>query len=755
MRLKSVFFGMVLFGLQLFYHFESHAQIYPRIDAYIQSGRFDLVMAEAKNELAIKNNPLLNYYLGMSYLESDFSKFKAETYLEKAAISPSANPIFFYDLGRAYHSSGKWELAINSLNEFREKIKNQNEYYQKATELINSCTTALALAKKENVYQTFIFSPYINTSYDDFGILFFPRSESILVSSNRKYNSYQDIISQNDFFPENERNQEINFYQTYPKGETKDTTANWSLTSEQIIPDFKGYPLSVAADGKTFLFLGKQKDRKIDELYLVEYNETKKQWLKPRRLPNQINSGGNFFGATFVNAGRSIIFSSDRAGGYGGYDLYRVDSKQNRWNAPPYNLGKILNSDQDEVSPFMASDNQSLFFSSKRKGTVGGFDVFFSKDSSGTWTFPQNKGLGINSAADEIYYSVKTGSDHAVFSSNRVTEQSIGGYDIYLALNKRPESRIAIVSGKILASYKDQLLPVSISIKPEDSTYTPPHDYIYGPSQDGSYVAFLPQSRNYTFSISVNQKHSYNFRITIEKDTRVYEFSQNIEVKDVTLNNQVIGEILSLSTPFYRAEKMDKTGNSYQAFISRIDNFRKLIEKILEEGDSVGYAQLDNYIDKLKASSPEQREKYYNDIIEEIQNALLDPHISYEVFDKIGTLQGKLTGNQGFWKKNPQDSTVVRFADPFVVGTEILSKVNAQKLNELANFVNEYKQFQIQITKNTAYPEKIPTVENKIRILQDYLSKIVVNGAQKIRIVTVNNPKLKEGELSIELKTMY
>ncbi len=748
MKLYLEGFQKILFLIFCIYAIDSQAQSYPKIEGYIQSGRYDLALAEAKRELSYKNDPLLNYYLGISYLESDFGKFKSLSFLETACQSQNPKPIYFFDLGRAYHAMGKWQSAVVAFNEFREKIKQDSEYYRKATQLINACTTALNLSKKENVYQTFVFSPYINTSYDEFKFLFIPRQKDVFLSSNRRYNSYQDIISQTDFLADSEKNSSINFYRSAPKDDNQDTTANWSLTSEQKIRDFKGFPVSVAADGETYLFLGSYKDRQAEELYIIKLNE-KKEWGKPHRLPNSVNSGGKYWGATFVDAGRSIIFASDRAGGYGGFDLYRVDSKRDRWETPR-NLGPAINTSSDEVTPFMGHDNQTLYFSSDRVGSIGGLDVFFSKDSVGLWCVPQNMGLGINSSADEIYYSTKPGSDHVVFSSNRVTEQSMGGYDIYFASNLRPQSRIAIVTGNIVALRGTDTLNVSIKITSEDSLQDRrSHPIVYNSKRNGEYVAFLPQAKNYMFTVHVGNSHFYKFRITIEKDTRVYRFSQNIEVKKIALLGNEVVEHLSLSTPIYSFDKMDKTGNGFLSSVSRTSGFRKMVEEIFANKDSASYASLDGIINDLDVS-PEQREQYRKTILQEIQDAFKDPQIDFNVFDKIGTLQGQIFGNEGVWKI-PPDSVIARLQDPFVPGSDQLSQIQLKKLEEIITFVNDFKNLAIFIVQNES---KIPLearILNKTAILQNYFKSRLKADQHKIM---VTNSNLAQKDIIIEVKKL-
>ncbi len=128
----------------------------------------------------------------------------------------------------------------------------------------------------------------------------------------------------------------------------------------------------------------------------------------------------------------TLIFSSKRKGGFGGYDLYVVGYRDGEWTVP-FNLGPNVNSSADEVSPFVSNDGRTLFFSSNRNEGYGGFDVYTTLLSGErpTWEPVQNIGRPINSSADDVYYKLSNNGMTATFSSNR--KSGFGGYDLYIA----------------------------------------------------------------------------------------------------------------------------------------------------------------------------------------------------------------------------------------------------------------------------------------------------------------------------------
>jgi outer membrane protein OmpA-like peptidoglycan-associated protein len=134
----------------------------------------------------------------------------------------------------------------------------------------------------------------------------------------------------------------------------------------------------------------------------------------------------------------TIIFSSKRKGGYGGYDLYVCYKKDKYWSQPK-NLGPEINSTYDEITPFLTKDGTHLFFSSNGLNSIGGFDVFTSIFSIETehWEKPENLRHGINSALDDTHFRISADGQSAYFSSNR--KSSIGKTDLYIAYLKEQE----------------------------------------------------------------------------------------------------------------------------------------------------------------------------------------------------------------------------------------------------------------------------------------------------------------------------
>ena len=114
--------------------------------------------------------------------------------------------------------------------------------------------------------------------------------------------------------------------------------------------------------------------------------------------------------------GKSIYFISNKPGGFGGTDIYVSHLENNSWSAP-VNLGNEINSETNEMFPFI-DESEKLYFSSS-KNSIGGLDIFFSEYKNGKWDKPLPLNPPINSDKDDFAYITEGSGDKGYFSSNR------------------------------------------------------------------------------------------------------------------------------------------------------------------------------------------------------------------------------------------------------------------------------------------------------------------------------------------------
>jgi hypothetical protein len=160
------------------------------------------------------------------------------------------------------------------------------------------------------------------------------------------------------------------------------------------------------------------------EIYVTKRSSN--GWTAPEKLPDFINVKGvnttqpaiaNYNGQEF------LYFSSNREGGRGGLDIWYVTRDLGSDNMDftfPVNLGPVINTLGDEISPYYDTEEEMLYFSSNGLPSLGGLDIFKSSGNEVNWTTPMNVGLPLNSGADDYDYTRTTSGFGGYFSSNRV-----------------------------------------------------------------------------------------------------------------------------------------------------------------------------------------------------------------------------------------------------------------------------------------------------------------------------------------------
>jgi len=184
--------------------------------------------------------------------------------------------------------------------------------------------------------------------------------------------------------------------------------------------------VGLSSDGKTLLLT--RNDNDIYNLYTSSFDSTSNSWSPITKLPREINtrSWENF--ASFSPTGDTIFFSSNRSGGFGGFDIYMSTKTASGWSSAK-NLGESINTPFDEIAPTMSHDGKKLFFSSKGHPTMGGFDIYVSQLQNGKFSKPTNLGYPLNTTDDDVFFfPIGDGSSGYI---SRMLNKDFGEEDIY------------------------------------------------------------------------------------------------------------------------------------------------------------------------------------------------------------------------------------------------------------------------------------------------------------------------------------
>jgi len=303
--------------------------------------------------------------------------------------------------------------------------------------------------------------------------------------------------------------------------------------------------------------------------------------------------------------GKSIIFASDREGGYGGVDLYIINKDNNGLWSKPISLGPKINSENNEKSPFLHTDGKTLFFASDNFPSLGGYDIFYSrKDSLNMWSKPINIGFPINSKFNEISLFVSTDGNQAIFASNNL--EGIGGWDLYsfdLYSEAKPE-RVFFIKGDLLDSNGENINDVEIEIKNINTK-----EIKVIKVKNGEYAASLTLSKDDDVLITVKKKgYSFNSQyISSENNEFLSPTNLNFELKDI-----VEGESFLLNNIYFELDSYELNEVSNEIILEFAEYLKTNSSMIISIN---GYTDNIGELDYNKKLSRERALSVYNKLI--------------------------------------------------------------------------------------------------------------------------------------------
>ena len=152
---------------------------------------------------------------------------------------------------------------------------------------------------------------------------------------------------------------------------------------------------------------------------------------------NEVNLGSKEYSVghpSISKDGTKIVFTSDKPGSLGGTDIWMITKSGNTWSKP-INLGPQVNTEGNEMFPFIAA-NGDLFFASNGHIGLGGLDIFYAPLKNNEYRNVVNMGLGLNSPKDDFGLIVSSDLTNGYFTSNR--EEGKGDDDIYAVSFLKP-----------------------------------------------------------------------------------------------------------------------------------------------------------------------------------------------------------------------------------------------------------------------------------------------------------------------------
>lgn len=434
----------------------AHGQSIPRLtemaDRLYENGRF-LEAIEFYDKIASidKKNYEARYKLGMSYLKAlNYAKAEA-TFFALGSISDPANEYrakALYKYAAILKMDYKFEAADSILG-FTIFISSDETLIESARKQKEGCLLAMKQAQVDKGFEIEEMED-VNSKYHDFGGIINPGNRQLVFATTRNLGGVQ--------YQGNQFKGVLPDLTTYEYARDKWRPNANAQRFDRLNTKWSEGAGTFTSDGQAFYFSSCRDENGSGCKIMVSYLEDDR-WGEPTALNEYINeSGSENIQPSISTTGDTLFFSSDRTGGHGGSDIWMSlrGIEKDSWG-PAINMGHVINSSEDDISPYYSSVFNCLVFSSNGHVGYGGYDLYAAKGESFFEPELYSFNRPFNSPLDDIYFNIS--KEIGFLASNRQDRKTLNLYSfdvsdeaLFLSLLISGES---MIDGQIISRFRD------------------------------------------------------------------------------------------------------------------------------------------------------------------------------------------------------------------------------------------------------------------------------------------------------------
>jgi outer membrane protein OmpA-like peptidoglycan-associated protein/tetratricopeptide (TPR) repeat protein len=304
--------------------------------------------------------------------------------------------------------------------------------------------------------------------------------------------------------------------------------------SPRINTQFNEGTCTVSGDGNVMVFTSCEGRESLGSCDLYICYKQDKDWTVPVNLGKNINSKFWDSQPSLSSDGHTLYFVSDRIGSIGKKDIWKSTQDENKQWLPAQNLGKGINTEYDEISPFIHANNQTLFFASNGHLGIGGFDIFLTNAFGTDISQVTNLGYPINTANDELSMFVSSDGKRALYSFDRNQKILLYEFEVPEELVHKFKTTF-VLKGEIKDKKSKEFIATEIELV--DVQENKVISKFSSSSKDGSYTVVLPKGGS--FAVFVNKEgylyKSLNFNVN-EGQNQENVLKLDIELEKIEKN---------------------------------------------------------------------------------------------------------------------------------------------------------------------------------------------------------------------------
>jgi outer membrane protein OmpA-like peptidoglycan-associated protein/tetratricopeptide (TPR) repeat protein len=538
------------------------------------------------------------YVLGLSNFKRTNSNFKEarKDFLKVLELCPSYNVYAYYYLAEICYGAEQYDSSTRYCEAFLkdvDKIKSDKDY-SRAMDLLNYSKFYLKMINNPVPFEPKVVEG-ISTPANEYLPFITADNQMAFFTREIKQPGEKNTLIQSDKYIE-----KFMFSRLQPDGKFD---SGEEMPEPFNINDNEG-GATLTVDNKTLYYTVCKWTSNHSyyncDIYYSEFVDG--EWTPIKSVSDKINLPTTWESQPSISAdGKTLYFVSDRAGGYGGYDIYRSVKNENGEWGTPINLGPTINSTGNEKSPFIHPDGKTLYFSSDGWMGMGGYDIFYSRlRDDGTWSTPVNLGYPINTPDDEVGFFVSTDGKKGYFASNKL--KGPGGWDVYSfdLYDKAQPEKVLFVSGTIKSETETEMAKARIELK---NMETKKISQIPLDSITGQYVAVAPFNTDYIMTVK-KEGYVYETRYISLTDS-IYRMPAHLdlEIQQIELNKSY--RINDIYFDFNSFELTNESKAVLDLLIEFLNQNPSIFIEIQGHTDNIG-----NDADNLKLSSSRAKSVY-------------------------------------------------------------------------------------------------------------------------------------------------
>jgi len=296
----------------------------------------------------------------------------------------------------------------------------------------------------------------------------------------------------------------------------------------------------------------------------MSYLKDNGRWSEPDalRIRNyEKYDKGRQSGATMTHDGKTLlIYMTPEKGGENNDIFFCTRVGDGTWTEPK-SIGKSINfPDTDEMTPYVASDGVTLYFSSNRPGGLGDNDIWMTKRLDKTWTKwsePVNLGGPINTEYWDAFFTLDAGGEYAYLTTSLNTYGESDIVRVKLLEREKPNP-VILVSGNVYNIKTKE--PLSASLVYETLPDGVEAGNGISSPVDGSFKIVLPYDKNYSIRAVADKFFAISENLNLDS---LIKAGYKVIHKDLYLAPIEIGQVVRLNNVFFDFDKWDLRPESF------------------------------------------------------------------------------------------------------------------------------------------------------------------------------------------------